>query len=185
MIRRVNFYAGPGSGKSTLAARIFAELSAKKYKVAHVTEFVKDWAILGITPQGEDQDLIFASQKSCEDRLLRKADLIVTDSPVLMNTAYSKFYGYHGSEELISLARKWDRKVTPLNFFIERTVPYEQFGRYQNYDKAVEFDNFLLDFLSQNLEGELHHVTVLDLEFIIDLIESQVRQGGPHGSTDS
>lgn len=179
MIRRINFHAGPGSGKSRLAARVFAHLLP--YKVAHVTEFVKKWAILGIKPQGEDQDLIFTSQKSEEDTLLRKADFIVTDSPILLNAAYSAYYGYDGSPELISKAQKFEAKFPSLNFFIDRTVAYEQFGRYQDYEEAVKFDSFLLDFLTQNLDQPLIHVTVDEFDRIIETIESYVKEY-KHGS---
>jgi nicotinamide riboside kinase len=172
MIRRVCIYGGPGSGKSRLAARVFAHLL--KYKVAHVTEFIKDWAILGIEPQGEDQHLIFASQKSREDTLLRKADFIVTDSPILLNVCYSCFYGYHGSQELISLAQKFEQKHHALSFFIDRTVPYERFGRYQDQKQAQDFDDYLLGFLGKHMVAELHHVTVDDFDAIINKIEENV-----------
>lgn len=177
MIKRVNFFAGPGVGKSRLAARVFAHLLP--YKVAHVTEFVKKWAILGIKPQGEDQCLIFSNQMSEEDTLLRKADFIVTDSPIFLNAAYSQFYGYEGSDELVTLARRFDRKFRPLNFFIDRTVAYEQFGRYQDEAAARDFDEFLLGFLDAHMAHEhvrnMHRVTVNDFDKIISIIEEAVR----------
>jgi hypothetical protein len=168
MIRRVNFYAGPGSGKSTLAPRVFAELSIRGYKVAQVDEWIKAWAILGIKPESFDQLTVFANQLSKEDMPLRKADLIVTDSPVLMNAAYSQNWNFVGTPELISLALKFEQDFPSLNFFIDRTVPY------QSYEEAVAFDSFLLGFLAEHLSGELIHTTVDSLPEIVACIESRI-----------
>lgn len=173
-IRRINFYGGPGSGKSRLAAKVFSSLV--DYNVAHVTEWIKKWAIQGIKPESEDQLFVFANQVHEEDLLLRKVDFIVTDSPIFLNVCYSSFYGYEGSESLIKLAKNFDAKYKPLNFYINRTVPFEQFGRYQDFNQSIEFDNYLLNFINKHVDGENHIIDVNNFDAIIDLIKEKLNE---------
>lgn len=176
-IRRVNFYSGPGAGKSTLAARTFAELKIRGYDIEHIPEYIKTWAHEGRKPISYDQLYVFAKQLKAEDVILRNVDLIVTDSPLLMNAAYSKLYNVPCTPHLIKLAQEFDREFQPINFFINRTVPYVNKGRYQDNNVAIYFDSFLLDFLEENLQGNCHHVEVGDFLDIIRTIEESVSNG--------
>ena len=91
-IRRICLYAGAGAGKSTTAARIFADLKIKGYKTEYVSEFIKSWAYQGRFPKSFEQMYVFAQQTYLEDSLMPHVDSIVTDSPILLNVAYSKKY---------------------------------------------------------------------------------------------
>lgn len=177
MIRRVNFYAGPGAGKSTIAARVFAEMKVRGFDIEHIPEYIKTWAHEKRKPQSYDQVYIFAKQLKAEDVILRNVRHVVTDSPILMNTAYSKFYGFHAVGPIIELAKQFDRDFPPLNLFIERSVAYIEKGRYQNYDQAVEFDNFLLKFLDENLEGGLTKVRVEEFWEVCEMVERKLKNG--------
>jgi len=173
-IRRVNFYAGPGSGKSTLAARTFAELKIRGYDVEHIPEYIKTWAHEGRKPTSYDQLYVFAKQLKSEDVILRNVQTIVTDSPLLMNTAYSALYDFQCADDLIRICQQFDRDFPPLNLFIERTVEYNEKGRYQDYDEAVSFDNFLKGHLSRHLHGDLHYVCVDHFDSMMELIEREI-----------
>lgn len=162
MIRRICMYGGPGSGKSTVSARIFSEMKMRGFDVEHISEYIKTWAHENRKPQSYDQLYVFAKQLKSEDVILRNVDHIVTDSPLLMNTAYANLYNFGPVEHIINLAKQFDRDFPALNFFIERTVDYVDKGRYQSWEQAVEFDKFLLDFLDEHLEGELIKITVED-----------------------
>lgn len=153
-IRRINVFAGPGAGKSTLAPQIYAALKKDGYDVEHVSEFIKDWAYMGIKPKGRDQFYIFAQQMHAEEVKLRHVKLVVTDSPLLMNTAYSEFLGCKFTPRLIEEAQEFDADYPPINLFIERTVTYNPDGRYQTYEQALEFDKFLLEFLATHLKSD-------------------------------
>jgi hypothetical protein len=178
MIRRINFFAGPGAGKSTIAARTFAELKVRGYDVEHVPEYIKTWAYEGKKPISYDQAYVFVKQLHAEDVILRHVDHIVTDSPLLMNNAYSKFYGCKYAENMVAISQAFDRDFPSLNFYIDCTVEYVESGRYQSYEQAVEFDWFLKDFLACNLEGSLIHVRVEDFHVILDIIEANLNEQG-------
>jgi hypothetical protein len=125
---------------------------------------------MGVKPQGCDQFYIFAQQLHWEDTKLRHVDFVVVESPLLMNSAYSQFYHCPYTRLLIEQSRCFDLDFPPLNFFIDRTVQYNPKGRYQSHTEALEFDQFLLRFLDQNLVGSLNHITVNEVDKIIAMI---------------
>jgi hypothetical protein len=170
---------------STLAPRIFVDLKIRGYSVELVREWIKMWAYEGRVPQSHDQQFVFSNQLHEEDVFLRHVPLIVSDSPLLMNNAYSKFYGYPHVAPMILQSQKFDREYPALNFFIDRTVTYRQEGRYQNIDQAVEFDVFLLNFLKEYLEGSLIHISVDDFEDVMSMIERVLRMGEAHDCINS
>lgn len=172
MIRRLNFFAGPGAGKSTLAARTFAELKIRGYDVEHIPEYIKTWAHEGRSPTSYDQLYVFAKQLKAEDVILRNVQTIVTDSPLLMNTAYSRLYNFQCSQDLIKICQQFDKDFPPLNLFIERTVDYVEKGRFQNHQEAVDFDVFLKKHLEEHLQGNVISVHVNKFDQIIDTIGS-------------
>jgi hypothetical protein len=169
--------AGPGAGKSTAAARLFGELKTKGYDVEHVSEYIKTWAYEGRKPQSFDQFYIFAKQLKSEDVVLRKAKHIVSDSPILLNTAYSTFYGCSFSSELISIAKQFEVQYPSLNLIIERSVEYVDKGRYQNFQEAIEFDEFLFKFLEEHLPFPTYKVKVQNFASIMQLVEQQLNVG--------
>ncbi len=174
MFRRICFYAGAGSGKSTLAAKTYAQLKIAGYDVEHIPEYIKSWAYTGKQPISYDQLYVFAKQLHAEDVFLQKVDHLVTDSPLLLNTAYSQRYGFHCAGHLIEMARQFDRDYPPINLFIERSVDYVTKGRYGSLEDSLEFDAYLRKFLDQHLEGELTTVRVEDFDTMLALITDKL-----------
>ena len=174
-IRRVNVFGGPGLGKSTLAAKLFAELKIKSYDVEHISEFIKTWAHAGRIPESFDQHYVFAKQLHAEDMALRNVKLIVTDSPLLLNCAYGRFYGFHPYLEMIAIAKHFDEVFPPLNLLIQRTVDYNEAGRYQNLDQAKKFDVLLEDSL---YDQQYHKVDVGQFGDIMNLVEFSLQTEG-------
>lgn len=170
MIRRISVYGGPGSGKSTLSSRLYFELKKRHYDVEVVAEYVKGWAHEGRQPTSYDQLYLFAKQVKAEDTLLRAVRYVITDSPVLMSTAYAQMLGFPAVKDLIAVAQQFDRDFPSLNLFIKRTVPYVTKGRFQTEMEAHEFDSFLLDFLGKHLPGDFFQVEVEDFPEILALV---------------
>lgn len=176
-IRRINFFSGPGCGKSTTSARLFSALKMKGHDVEQIHEYIKTWAHENRKPQSFDQLYVFAKQLKSEDVILRNVKHIVTDSPILMNAAYSAFYGFPATDHLIGLSAEFDKQFPSLNFFIDRTVDYVSKGRYQTYEDAINFDDHLLSFLDNHLSSPLVHVNVKSEEGfneILSLVEGAI-----------
>lgn len=170
MIRRICLYGGPGSGKSTISAKIFHELKCRQFDVELISEYIKTSAHEGRSPVSYDQLYVFAKQLKSEDVILRNVTTIVTDSPLLLNTAYSRLYKFQCSQDLIKICQQFDRDFPPLNLFIERTVEYVEKGRYQNYEEAIAFDNFLKEHLNDHLQGKVIPVRVDEFDSMIEMI---------------
>lgn len=134
----VNLFAGPGAGKSTTAAYIFAQLKWAGREAELVTEFAKDLLWERAEKQFENQVYIFGNQLFRIHRLLGEVEFIVTDSPILLTTAYSK------NRDLVRLALNEHNNLNTFNIFVERSIPYSQVGRFQNEHEAKEKDKEIL-----------------------------------------
>jgi hypothetical protein len=166
---------------STFAAKTFAALKIKGYDVEHVSEFVKTMAHEGRFPTSYDQLYIFGEQVHREDIALRHVKYVVTDCPILLCGAYAKFYGFGPHRHLCELAREFDQDFPSLNFYLRRTVPYVDKGRYQTLSEAKDFDRVLLDVMEtylishSPLVGEIYDAVTIDqFDEIIDKIESVI-----------
>jgi hypothetical protein len=158
---------------STLAARAFSALKERHYDVEHIPEFVKTMAHEGRFPESYDQVYIFGEQIHREDIALRHVETTVTDCPLLMCCAYAHFYEAPCAEYLTWIANDFNEDFPALNFYIERTVPYVDKGRYQDFEKAKVFDEYLKEMLDKHVE-EWHPVTVDHFDDIITKIEERL-----------
>lgn len=86
----INLYGGPGAGKTTTAMRVTGELKALGFEAEYIPEYARDLSLeerLTTTPQF---DILMEQAK----RILRTVgtgiEVIVTDSPVLLQSLYSK-----------------------------------------------------------------------------------------------
>lgn len=147
---RICFYGGPGCGKSTMASRIFADLKIRNYSIELVHEYIKKWAYMKRVPKSFDQVYIFAQQLHSEDLIFQSGvEHIVTDSPLFMQPFYSKTYNFDFWDNLMLIARKYEEKQPSLNIFLERAVEYQQNGRYENADQALDRDQKMREFLQE------------------------------------
>lgn len=175
-IRRINFYSGPGTGKSTTAAFIFASLKKKiieeniNIQVEHTTEYVKNWAWEGKKPTGFDQFYICAKQLRREEIPLRNGvDVIVTDSPLLMQCCYAKTYHVPCWENLVEITNKFEEQYNGLHIFLERgNRRYMQGGRFDTEDEAKAMDKQILNFLNQYLPSTYTSLPSEDVATILD-----------------
>lgn len=143
----LNLFAGAGSGKSTLAAYIFANLKFLGYNVELVTEYAKELAwegtldeMLKVSP-AYTQNKILEEQSSRLKRLYGEVDLIISDSPLLLN----KFYGEGIKEKfrknmILKRLHREMNKYDNYNVFVERCKPYNPKGRVQTEEEAIDSD---------------------------------------------
>lgn len=146
----VNLYGGPGAGKSTLAAEVFYKLkSTTNLNIELVPEVAKESAWHGIEIVQSD---CFFEQVKRIDRLIGKVNVIITDSPLLLQL----IYGGDRYEGLVDVLKDtWVKvdKIKELNYFIERTKPYHNGGRYQSEHEAKSIDGDLHKLLNLWEEG--------------------------------
>lgn len=150
--RRINIYAGAGAGKSSTATWLFAKLKIANYSIELVPEWVKKWAYEGRPISSFDECYAFAKQMHKEDSYLRHgADLIISDSPILMIGAYSLRNNEPFTEELISLSGKFNAIYPSIDIFLDRgDIPYKKEGRYENYEQAMATDKIIKDVLMKH-----------------------------------
>lgn len=168
----VNLHGGPGTGKSTTAAMVFAKLKQEGHNAELVTEFAKDLA-------WEDRSVIrcrpfvFGEQLWRIERLLGHVDVVVTDSPLIMDLAYSSHYGPHWVEVVVAEHRKLDT----LDIFLVRDTelhPYNPKGRWQSLGEAEELDRAIQNILEQH-NVLYRSAGVGDADYIIRLIQTRLR----------
>lgn len=177
-IRRVCLFAGPGTGKTRTARRTAIALAEKGHDVELVHEVAREWAVTDRKPIGYDQLMLLASQLHLEDIFLRKFNLIVTDSPLLLNAAYAKFYDFKCWRKNLEYALAFEEDHPSVNFWIERTVPYDPRGRYQDETAAREFDGYLQSFLFENFGKTLHIMRVDQFDGFIETAHSKISNEG-------
>ena len=179
---RVNFYGGPGVGKSTLAARVYAELNrASAVSTELVREFIKGWAYEGKEPDGWDQVFTFASQLYEEHRLAKAGvEVVVTDSPVLLQCVYAGLKDAVAASHLVNLALYYEKAHTALNFFVARRVAYDPSGRFQTPGALAELDKRIEACLKQ-LRIPYLRVTPADWDVILQTVREAAYSNKPIG----
>lgn len=173
MIRRICLCGTAGSGKSTLAAKLFAKLKEEHYSVELVTEYIKPAAYQKRFPQSYDQFYIFGKQLHAEDVYLRHVQTIITDSPLLLNIVYSKYYQADFWQLFIPLMQHVDNKYPPLYFYLSKREDYNPNGRYQTSEDLLEIDEVLKDCMKQFLPQKDCIYDKLSCEEMIQIIKGK------------
>ena len=165
----INLFGGAGIGKSTLMARIFSELKVQGYDCEMVTEFAKDLVWEKRNETFKDELYIFAKQNHRLFRVNGKVDIIVTDRPLLLTNAYNQ-----DNKELCSLCLKTFNQYNNLNFLLKRQTVYQENGRNQSEEEAMQIDKITQGLLESN---GINYYTVNnnDLADIIEVIKLHVK----------
>lgn len=158
----INLFAGSGAGKSTTAAGIFYLMKLKGLNVELVREYVKDWAYLGKIPTENDQSYLFGEQSQRESILYGKVDYIITDSPLMLSGVYEAYYSKGRRTGAADHAKEFIHMVKLSghiykNFWINRTKPFSQIGRYETEEQAREIDVFMKKYL------EVHNIPFVEI----------------------
>lgn len=132
----------PGSGKSTCASWLFVNLRLNGVNCELVGEFAKD-LFWDDSNAWQDQLYVFANQWHMVDRVLRKTDVVVTDSPPIL----SLFYNRPHSKTFVGLVEERCLKHPSRYFLLKRSVPYDQNGRRESESQADRLHEQMKDWL--------------------------------------
>ena len=157
----INLFAGPGVGKSTTAARVFAELKLRGVNCEMALEFAKDKVWEESFRTMDDQIYIFGKQFHRIWRLKDKVDAIICDSPLPISIVYDK----ENSEAFHKLIMEQFNKFENYNFYLERSVEYQESGRVQTEEEAKEVDKVVRKVLED-----------YDIEYIVTPIDGAAKK---------
>lgn len=135
----VNFYAGPSSGKTTAALELTAALKKAGYNVEYVAEYAKELVLENRSAELADQRKVTDEQYRRFDRIRSSADIIVTDSPILLGLVY-------GDGKIDDTYKKQIRAYYDgfdnFNMFVERPqgATFQTEGRVHDEKQSIELD---------------------------------------------
>ena len=162
----VNAFGGPGAGKTTAAWEIAAELKKRGLCVEYVSEYAKElvWENRMDLLDGslKHQSMLFVEQRKRVDRLNGQCDVVVTDSPLLLNLMYCK----NCPKDYEDLVLKIHNEYNNFNFFVDRGEDrgesFEQRGRIHNLTESMQKDKEIKGFLEKHkvFYGEYTHERV-------------------------
>lgn len=136
MTKVINLYGGPGTGKSTTAAHTFALLKQAGVNAELVTEYAKDKVWENSFGVLANQVYVLGKQYHKMFRLIGKADVIVTDSPLLFSLYYGKSLNRPFKDLVVSLYKSMDN----IDIFLNRVKVYNPVGRMQTEEQAKDID---------------------------------------------
>ena len=153
----VNFFGSSGAGKSTLSLKLAAHLKETRQRVEYVPEYAKYLVYSQHNRMLLDQFKIFAEQRHHIDILRdHPVDYAVVDSPLILGLLYGDKYGTV-KEDLAQVIINEFNTYENVNFFVSRTVPFDEVGRVESMEES--------DKDSQNLKELLlkHQIKYVDI----------------------
>lgn len=144
----VNAYAGPGAGKTTASLATVAELKKMGYVAEYVSEYAKELVYENpamLDGSMQNQFALLTEQLRRMDRLIGKVDIIVTDSPILLNLIYGKDLPDEYKKMVPDLYKQYDN----FNFFVKRGDAFEQNGRMQDLTESIQKDEEIRKLLDE------------------------------------
>lgn len=132
----VNFFGGPGAGKSSMGLGVTSKCKWRGVEAEYVPEVPKDyvyeenWSVLNnqLKLLGEQWQRVF--------RLVKHRKIIITDSPIIIQTLYNKQY----QNEFNLIVKALHNTYPSLNYLLRRCKKYDPAGRYQTEDEAKALD---------------------------------------------
>ncbi len=141
----LNLFAGPGSGKSSIGTGVFSLLKHHQINCEFTGEYAKTLAWDGRLNMKVNSLKIFAEQHHRQFILDGKVEVIVTDSPLLISSAFRKPF----DELFHAMVAREFKMYDNINYFILREKPFVQKGRRENLEEAKELDNDIFSLLER------------------------------------
>ena len=136
MTKIINLFGEPGAGKSTMAAYIFSQLKVKGANCEYIDEFAKAKVYENNDMALSHQIYMFGKSYYRIARVINNVDVIVIDSPLILNEVYNK--DTYIEPEFSALIKKVFNRWNNYNYFLMRNHKYKQEGRYQNEQESVQ-----------------------------------------------
>lgn len=155
----VNLFGAPGAGKSTGAAYVFSQLKIKGVNAELVTEFAKDMTWEKNKKALTNQIYMLGNQLQRIYRCQDEVDVIVTDSPILLNILYNNNPVLDESFEklVVNIFKSYNN----LNYYVQRVKKYNPVGRNETEEESNKIANKLINLLNKEnipfkyIEGQL------------------------------
>ena len=140
---------GAGCGKSVLANYIRAELAFRGYNIELVSEAIKDWTFIPRIPTDCDSFYLQATQIQWEDiRLRGGVDLIVSDSPLILQYFYAYYHKVPLQDPMLQAALEYEEIYPSIHIMLQREDKfYDELGRYETLEQAKNIDKMMLNTL--------------------------------------
>lgn len=179
MKRRILLYGGPCCGKSTVATKLFSDLKSQGLNIEFAREFVKHWTYNGRKYHYWDQPLLFAQQIQEEFTPLNSGvDLVVSESPILLNSFYGFYHKSPVAKHLLNMAIEFEHEYPGIHIFLNRSDNKEEFkqhGRFHNYEESVNIDkdmkHYLIDAMTKLKGPTLFSVKYNNYSNIINILK--------------
>lgn len=143
----VNLLGEPSAGKSTAAMDITARLKRKGINAEYVTEFAKDKVYENNQEVFKHQQYLFGKQSFRMGRVRDKIQVMVCDSPLLLNIIYNddKVLGEDFNQTVLNVFNSYHNK----NYLLVRNHAFENEGRIHNEDEARAVRKKIMDKLEE------------------------------------
>lgn len=147
--RRVCLFAGPSAGKSTTAFWLLWKMKSLSIQAEYAREWIKRWAYAKREMDRlTDQIIVMGRQVEEECEALATGCVVVTDSPVLLQAAYSNYP--EDVKRAIIIEQGLQKKFPTVNLFIDRyDRKFAQEGRWGDRAQAIAKDAEILDLMNQ------------------------------------
>lgn len=142
----INLYGGPGAGKTTTALRLTGALKAAGYEAEYVPEYARDLALeerLNVTPQF---DILMEQTKRIMRTIGTGIDIVVTDSPILLQSLYSATAA--DRERAVVMHTALATVFDMMNFLIDNNrLSHSMVGRITSKEDAQAIDGMSMKML--------------------------------------
>lgn len=161
----------PGAGKTVAAVSIFSKLKKRHVDVALVSEFATAKVIEENKTALNNQLYIWANQQYQIFCGYRHAQVVITDSPILLGAIYNT----QAHPSLYEVILNEHNKYNNLNVLIklDDSFPYSMIGRIHSLTESMTIQNQIIDLLENNgLPYLTYNNTTEDdiVDLIVDVI---------------
>lgn len=171
----INFFGEPSAGKSTAAMDLTARLKRKGINAEYVTEFAKDKVYENNQEVFKHQQYLFGKQSFKMGRVKNKVQVMVCDSPLLLNIIYNEdeVLGEDFNQTVLNVFNSYYNK----NYLLVRNHTYEHEGRLHNEKEARVVRKKIMNKLDKlNIKYEITTSSEKNCERIANEIVQEVKE---------